>query len=304
MRGVSPLRGRVLAVYLFLCAVWGSTWLFIKLGVRDVPPLRLAGYRMGLACLMVLPFALRRRHRDVTRGEATQVAWNGLLQIGLAYACVFIAAQWIDSGLSALFFATFPIWVGLFAHFMLPGEPLTRRAVFAAVLGLAGVAIIEAPAVARAFDARFGAIAAGGALMLVSALASAYSNTLVKKHLGKVSPIFNIWGQTLVGSAFLLAGAALFERDTPSRWTPTSSGALIYLALFGTALTFAGLFWLIPRVPVAVIGTIPLVDTLLAMLLGAVVLGERITGQIVAGGTLILTGVFLAASKGRSPASG
>jgi drug/metabolite transporter (DMT)-like permease len=253
---------------------------------------------MGLACLMVLPFALRRRDRgSVTRAEATQIAWNGLLQIGIAYACVFVAAQWIDSGLSALFFATFPIWVGVFAHFLLPGEPLTRRAVLAAALGLAGVGIIEAPAVARAFDARFGAIAAGGGLMLVSALASAYSNTLVKKHLGRVSPIFNIWGQTLVGSVFLLAGALLFERGTPSRWTPTSAGALIYLALFGTALTFAGLFWLIPRVPVAVIGTIPLVDTLLAMLLGAVVLGERITGPVVAGGVLILAGVFLAASR-------
>lgn len=302
MRRVNPLRGRTLALYVFLCAVWGSTWLFIKLGVRDVPPLRLAGYRMALACLMVLPFALRRSQRQVTRREAMQVAWNGLLQIGLAYACVFIAAQWIDSGLSALFFATFPIWVGLFAHFMLPGEPLTPRTLVAAALGLAGVAVIEAPAVARAFDDRFGAIAAGGALVLVSALASAYSNTLVKKHLGNVSPVFNIWGQTLVGSAFLMTGASLFERGIPSRWTPTSVGALVYLALFGTALTFAGLFWLIPRVPVAVIGTIPLVDTLIAMLLGALVLGERITAQIVVGGVLILAGVFLAASRAPAPA--
>ena len=302
MRRVNPLRGRTLALYVFLCAIWGSTWLFIKLGVRDVPPLRLAGYRMALACLMVLPFALRHSQRNVTRREAIQIAWNGLLQIGLAYACVFIAAQWVDSGLSALFFATFPIWVGLFAHFMLPGEPLTPRTLVAAALGLAGVAVIEAPAVARAFDDRFAAIAAGGALVLVSALASAYSNTLVKKHLGKVSPVFNIWGQTLVGSAFLLAGASLFERGIPSRWTPTSVGALVYLALFGTALTFAGLFWLIPRVPVAVIGTIPLVDTLIAMLLGALVLGERITAQIVVGGVLILAGVFLAASRAPAPA--
>ena len=298
---MNPLRGRTLALYVFLCAVWGSTWLFIKIGVRDVPPLRLAGYRMALACLMVLPFALRRRQRNVTRHEAIQIAWNGLLQIGLTYACVFIAAQWIDSGLSALFFATFPIWVGLFAHFMLPGEPLTPRTLVAAALGLAGVAVIEAPAVARAFDARFGAIAAGGALMLVAALASAYSNTLVKKHLGNVSPVFNIWGQTLVGSAFLLAGAALFERGIPSRWTPTSVGALVYLALFGTALTFAGLFWLIPRVPVAVIGTIPLVDTVIAVLLGALVLGERITAQIAVGGGLILAGVLLATTS-RAPA--
>ena len=86
----------------------------------------------------------------------------------------------------------------------------------------------------------------------------------------------------------------------PSRWTPTSVGALIYLALFGTALTFAGLFWLIPRVPVAVIGTIPLVDTVIAVLLGALVLGEKVTAQIAVGGGLILAGVLLATTGSAS----
>ena len=78
--------------------------------------------------------------------------------------------------------------------------------------------------------------------------------------------------------------------------------SLITLAVFGTALTFAGLFWLIPRVPVAVIGTIPLVDTFLAVLLGSLVLGERLSARVFAGGFLILVGVVLAASPRREPA--
>ena len=85
-----------------------------------------------------------------TAAEWAAVGWSGSLQIGLSYAFVFVAATKIESGLSALLFGTFPIWVALFAHRMLPDEPLTPRTAAAIVLGLAGVAIIEAPAAVSA----------------------------------------------------------------------------------------------------------------------------------------------------------
>src|ERR1700730_17017259 len=125
MTSMSVLRGRRLAMYVGLCAVWGSTWLAIKLGLRDLPPLRFAGIRMALACLLLTPFAFSRSGGRVTAPERSWIAWSGFLQIGVSYACIFRAEQWIDSGLAALLFSTFPISVGLFAHFLLPDEPLT-----------------------------------------------------------------------------------------------------------------------------------------------------------------------------------
>jgi drug/metabolite transporter (DMT)-like permease len=294
------LRGRALAVYVSLCAVWGSTWLVIKIGLRDLPPLTFAGFRMALACLLLAPFALGRPWR-LSRREGLYVALAGFLQIGLSYALLFTATQWIASGLAAILFATFPIWVGLFAHFLLPEEPLTPRAIAAAGLGLAGVALIEAPALAHLFSSPAGRIVAGGSLVLASAVVSASANVLNKKYFAEVPPVLNVWLQTLVGSVFLLLAAAVLERGAPLHWTPSAAASLAYLAIFGTALTFAGLFWLIPKVPVAVVGTIPLVDTLIAVLLGNVVLGERLSSRILAGGVLILAGVVLAVSGRRSP---
>jgi len=291
---MGALKGRRLLVYLFLCAVWGSTWLAIKVGLRDLPPLRFAGLRMALACLLLLPFALRGEGERPTRRQALLIAWSGFLQIGLTYALVFTATQWIESGLAALLFSSFPIWVGLFAHFQLENEPLTRRAILASVLGLSGVAAIEAPAIARIASADARALLLGGGLMLGAAIASAYANVLNKRRFPNVMPSLNVWGQTLVGSAFLMVLAGLLEGDKVARWTPTAVASLLYLALFGTALTFVGLFWLIPKVPVSVIGTIPLVDTLLAVGLGAAVLGERLSIRVLAGGVLILAGVLLA----------
>jgi drug/metabolite transporter (DMT)-like permease len=296
---MAALAGRRLALYIFLCAVWGSTWLFIKIGLRDLPPLRFAAFRMALACLLIAPVAFAARRR-LSRRELLSVALCGFLQIGLAYAFLFTASQWIASGLAAILFASFPICVGLFAHFLLPDEPLTPRAVAAAALGLSGVAVIELPAIAELIVSPPGPLVAGGSLVLGAAIVSAYANVLNKKSLSGVPPVVNVWGQTLVGSAVLLLAVVALERGAPARWTPSAIASLLYLAVFGTVLTFAGLFWLIPKVPVAVIGTIPLVDTLIAVMLGSLVLGERLSTRILGGGVLILAGVVLAASGRRS----
>jgi drug/metabolite transporter (DMT)-like permease len=302
---MSVLSGRKLAMYVGLCAVWGSTWLAIKIGLKDLPPLFFAGVRMALACVLLTPFAFARSGGRAQPGQRRWIAWSGFLQIGVSYACIFLAEQRIESGLAALLFATFPIFVGLFAHFMLPDEPLTRRTVFSALLGLCGVAVIQAPALAASLaTAETRSLVWGGALVLVSSLVSGYSNVVNKKHLGGVSPFRNVWGQTLVGSSVLLLGAAVLERGVPSRWTTVSLGAVVYLAVIGTALPFVGLFWLIRRVPVAIIGTIPVVDTVIAILLGSLVLGEALSPRVLAGGVLILGGVLLAAipSRGRAEA--
>ncbi len=298
---MNVLTGRRLAMYVGLCAVWGSTWLAIKIGLKDLPPLRFAGIRMALACLLLTPFAFTRMGGRVSAPERRWIAWSGFLQIGVSYACIFLAEQWIDSGLAALLFSTFPIFVGLFAHFLLPAEPLTRRTLLSAALGIAGVAVVEAPAVLGSASGHGRPMILGGALVLASAITSGYSNVINKKHLAVVSPMRNVWGQTLVGSALLLSLAALFERGAPARWSPGAAWAVVYLAVVGTALPFVGLFWLIRRVPVAVIGTIPVVDTIIAVLLGSLVLGESLSARLLAGGAFILGGVLLAATPAPSP---
>jgi drug/metabolite transporter (DMT)-like permease len=293
---MSALRGRSLAMYVFLCAVWGSTWLVIKIGLRDLPPLWFGGIRMALACALIAPFAIARRGGATARGRTARIFWSGALQIGVNYACIFLAEERIDSGLSALLFATFPIFVGVFGHLHLPDEPFTRRAMLSALLGLAGVAVVQGRALVDAVaTAESRSLAVGGALILASAASAAYANIINKKHLPRVSNFRNVWGQTLAGSTALLLAAAAFERGVPSRWTPSAIGAVLYLAIIGTALPFVGLFWLLRRVPVAIIGTIPVVDTVIAVVLGSLVLGEAVSPRILGGGALILFGVLLAA---------
>ncbi|MDQ6892863.1 MAG: EamA family transporter [Acidobacteriota bacterium] len=291
---MSRFGRKELFAFLFLSTIWSGNWLVIRIGLRDLPPLRFAGMRMVLACLLLLPLALRARLRPADR-EAGWIAVVGLLQLGISYGCVYTAEQWIDSGLAALIFSTFPIWVGILGHFRLRDEPMTLKTAAAAVLGVSGVAVLQAPAIARAgsVDARHLLIGTG--LVITGAVASAVASISVKKHLSAVSPPMSVFGQAVVAAVFLLSLSALFERGLPWRWTPPSIAALAYLGIVGT-MTFIGSQWLVARVPVPVIGAFPLLSTVLAITWGVAFGREGFSARTAAGAALILTGVVLAVS--------
>src|SRR6516164_6432820 len=137
------LRGRELAAYLIFSTLWSGNWLIIRIGLHDLPPFLFAGLRLLLASVLLTSIVLPRRGYRPSRRELRVIAVVGFLQIGVSYGCVFTAEQWIESGLAALLFSTFALWVGILAHWALPGERLTGRAVSAALLGVAGVAVIQ-----------------------------------------------------------------------------------------------------------------------------------------------------------------
>ncbi len=297
-----PVRGRDLAIFWLLSILWSGNWLLIKVGLEGLPPFRFAGLRMVLAALLLAVFVLRRGKLFAGAKEVRTIAFVGFLQIGVSYACVFTAEQWIDSGLTALLFASFAIWVPVLGHFLLPGEPLTARTIVATLCGIAGVAVIELPALARAESLPARSLALGGLLVLLSAVVSAISAIIVKKRLAQVSAVVSVWGQSVVAAPLLLFASAVFERHDASRWTPGTVFALGYLALVGT-VTFLGSQWLIPRLPVAVVGTFPILNTLLALLWGSLLGHERITARAAAGGALILSGVVIVTIRTRARAA-
>lgn len=287
------MSGRVLFVYVAVSVIWGSTWSVIRVGLEDLPPLLFAGLRMALAAGLLLPLAWRRgAFRGIAPGAGRRIAWVGLLQIGLPYGLMFVAQQWVPSALAAILFASFPVWIVLLARLVLPGERLGPAKLASAAIGIAGVAVLEAPHLA-AVDAS-PLLALGSALVVLASIVVALANVLVRRHLLAVSPLAMTAGQAAIGAVALLAAAALAERGAPVAFTAPAVAALVYLAVFATALNYVGLYWLVPRVPVAAIGAIPLLDTTVAVALGALLLGEGVGWHLALGGALVLAGAALA----------
>lgn len=270
-----------------MCALWGSTWLVVKAGLEDLPPLRFAGARMLLAAALLAPFAWRGGAARLGGATWRWLLGVGLLQVTVPYGLLFAGQATVPSGLAAVLFATFPVWLVLLGRLLVPGETLTRRKLGLALVGLAGVAVLQAGTGAAPASAA-GAPALGALLIVLGSISCALANALVRRRGATVSPVAMTFGQSLGAGVVLLAAAALLERGAPAALTPRALSAIAYLAVGGTVLTYLGLYWLIPRVPLVAIGTIPLVDTTVALTLGAAVAGEPVTGPLVVGAALVL----------------
>src|SRR5204863_4067160 len=130
-------------VWFLLCGIWGSTWLFIKLGLADLPPLTFAGIRFLLASLILTILILARGVRwPRSQSDWTLIAIVGFLQFSLNYGLVFWGEQHISSGLAAVLQSTFPVFGMVIAHLYLPYEQMTPAKVGGVLLGVVGVAVI------------------------------------------------------------------------------------------------------------------------------------------------------------------
>ncbi len=189
-------------VWLILCGIWGSTWLFIKLGLVDLPPLSFAGIRFVFASLILTLLIFARRVRwPRSQRDWLLIAIVGFLQFTLNYGLVFWGEQYISSGLAAVLQSTFPLFGLVIAHLYLPHERMTVPKVIGVSLGVLGVAIIFSHQLTIA-----GRVALLGSIALVlSALFGSYSNVLVKAYGRQIDPLVLAAGQMVCGFPPLLA---------------------------------------------------------------------------------------------------
>lgn len=288
-----------LLVWLVLCVIWSSTWVFIKLGLRDLPPVTFAGLRfLVAAAILWLIVFIRRRPVPRDRRNWALLAWTGLIAFALNYGLIFWGEQRITSGLAAVLQALIPVFGLIFAHYHLPAERITLRKILGAGLGLAGVGLIF-------YDQmQLESVAAlhGSAALIGSSICVAYANVLVKARLQHLDPATLAAGQMLCGFVPLLVVGALWEGNPLAlRWTPQAWLALIYLALIGSAVAFLLYYWLVRRVAVTKTMLIALVTPVLALLIGKLTFDERITWRIAAGSVAILAGIALIIVQRRSP---
>lgn len=284
-----------------LILIWGSTWSVIRIGLRGVPPFTGVSLRFAIASAVLLGLAW---HRGVALGRRPMERrlWvvNALLSFSVSYGVVYWAEQWIPSGLAAVLFATFPLFVALMAHLWLPAERLSGRGLLGVLIGIAGVAWIFSDDLGSVGGAR---IATAAFVMLLSPISSAAGNVAVKKWGRGIHPL----SLTAVpmGLCSIVMGllALLFERQQPYSWSQESVGAVIYLAIAGSAVTFTLYFWLLSFVPATQLSLITYAVPVVAVGLGTTWMDESVSAEMIGGTVLILLGVGLAMTRHRRRAT-
>jgi drug/metabolite transporter (DMT)-like permease len=285
-------------VWLILCCIWGSTWLFIKLGLEDLPPLTFAGIRFVIACAILLVI-MRIRGLSIPRSSSDLklLAFTGILSFTVNYGTIFWGEQHISSGLAAVLQATIPAFGLVIAHFYLPGERMTWAKLFGVALGVLGVAVVFSNQLAIAG----GKALAGSVAVVIGSAVVAYSNVLVKARGQKLTPEVLAAGQMFFGLIpLLLIGIPLEGNPLRFHWTWLALVALLYLAVVGSVIAFILYYWLVHNMDVTKSMMIALVTPVVAVILGMIVLREELNWRIVVGGALIMFGIgFIVMQKRR-----
>jgi drug/metabolite transporter (DMT)-like permease len=278
-------------VWLILCGIWGSTWLFIKLGLNDLPPLTFAGIRFLFASSILVAIILARGVRwPRKRNEWLVIAVVGWLQFSLNYGLVFWGEQRIPSGLAAVLQSTFPAFGLVIAHFYLPEERITPKKLIGVLLGITGVGIVFSDQLSFAGKAAL----AGSVALVLSAFCGSYGNVLVKAYGTQIDPFVLAAGQMLCGFPPLLAlGIATEGNPFHFHWTLTAVVALAYLIIVGSVIAFTLFYWLVRHMDVINTMLISLVTPVVAVLLGMIVLHEKFNWRLFAGAGCIISGIGL-----------
>jgi drug/metabolite transporter (DMT)-like permease len=286
-------------VWLLLCLIWGSTWLFIKLGLEDLPPFTFAGIRfvIGSAILFGIIKA-RRLSLPRTRADWILLAVTGVLSFSLNYGLLFWGEQYISSGLAALLQATIPAFGLVFAHFSLPGERMTSAKIFGIAMGVAGVGVVFSNQLSVAGTRAL----AGCAALIAGSACAAAANVLVKKHGAKLDPAILAGGQMFFGLIpLLLIGIPLEGNPFRFHWTRMAVVALFYLAIVGSVAAFLMYYWLVQHMDVTKTMLVALVTPVIAVALGVMVLHEELNWRTFAGGAMIMLGIgFIVLRKAKT----
>jgi len=295
---------KTLLAFAIIYFVWGSTFLAIRIGVREVPPLLLAAMRFLTAGIVLYGWMIAKGERSPTARQWMSVTILALLIFVFDYGLLFWAEQRVPSGISAVMLALIPVFIALSEIFLLRTQRLTVRLAFALLIGIGGVAVL----MSRSLNLGGAPIDKYGALALIGASVSwSLGSVLTRKLELPSSKVMSSGAQMLVGGILLtLAGGTVgeFRRFNPGAVSREAWLALIYLIVAGSIIGFTAYVWLIHRESPTKVGTYAYVNPVVAVLLGYFFGGEGLGLRTILGTMFVLVSVVLITTTREEKAGG
>ena len=288
--GLTSGRYTSLILLLVLGALWGSSYLFIKVGVGEVPPLTLVAGRLFLSTVLLWILLLASgQPAPRRRAQWGTYAVVGFLSGVLPYTLVAWGEQYISSSLAALLQSTMPMFTVVLAHFLGSDERLTGIKILGVIVGFVGVGILLLPDLRQGVQTNV-----LGQLAVVGSSASyAASTVFARSRMRGQPPLVSTTGQITMALVFTLPLSLLIDRpfDLSPSWAAV--GAWIGLAILGTVLAYVIYYALIDRESATFVSTVTYIIPISGLILGALVLGEPLSLNLFLSLALILVGVLL-----------
>ena len=282
-------RARFYLLYGLICLIWGSTWLVIHIGANAaLPPFTGAALRFLLATVLIWLYV---RYKRIPLPSTTKELWSvlfvGALSNGVSFGVVYWTTQYIPSGLGAVIFGTMPLWTALISHWVLQAEKLSPKKILGIILGILGIATIFYPQFAKVDATHLWAMG----LFLIAPIVSAISTIITKRSTQQVAPLMLNAITTSVGCVILGIIAIIKEPWQDVTFNFTQVWTISYLAILGTIVTFGIYFRLIKETSAVTMTYVAIITPVIAVILGWLILNERLDYYALAGSGLVICGV-------------
>ena len=287
------LTWKTLLAFAIIYFVWGSTFLAIRVGVREVPPFLLAAMRFLVAGLVLYGWMIARGERSPSRRQWMSVSLIAVLIFVFDYGLLFWAEQRVPSGIAAVMMATIPVFMALSEIIFLRTQRLTVRLVTALLIGIAGVAVLMSPwlSLSGAPIDPVGAVA-----LIIASMSWSVSSALTRKLPLPPSKVMSSGAQMLAGGVLLALTAASLGEFRNFHPAAVSRGAwlsLLYLIVAGSIIAFTAYVWLIHHESPTKVGTYAYVNPVVAVLLGYFLGGEALGLRTILGTLFVLISVLV-----------
>ena len=290
-------RYRILLAFACVYIFWGATYTAARFGVHLVPATVLAGTRLCVAGSLMLLFCMVCGKRIWgSMVDMRRVFLLGVLLLFAGNVGLVWAEYYLPSGLSALLVAIIPVYVALIEMLLPNGERLRSRGQIGLILGFFGLAILAWPRARAGFHGDIYQIIAVGVL-LVGAFSFAGGSILSRHSKLSLDPFVCTGWEMLIAGACDLILATVLHQWKYAVWDRGSILAIAYMVVFGSLIGFSAYMWLLRNVPVAKVATYAYVNPMVAVLLGVLLLGERLQANEWVGMLVILFAVFLVTSS-------
>jgi drug/metabolite transporter (DMT)-like permease len=297
------MPARKILAYVAIYVFWGGSFLAIREIVAVTPPFFAAGFRFFTAGVLLLLYSYMRGGVTLSRRNWASAALLGLVMFAVEYACLFWAEQRISSGIASVISATIPVWIFLGEVVILRSLRPTAKSLSGVVLGFAGILLLTW----QQGKPGGGASVAATLVALAGALCWS-SGTLLSRRLSLPKPQTASAGwQMAVGGVLLLvlscvAGESHRLPAALAAWNLRIAVSMLYLIFVASVLAFTAYIWLLGHEPMARVASYAYVNPVVALAIGALLGGEHLTLQQMAGSALVVAGVF-ATLTGKQPAT-
>jgi drug/metabolite transporter (DMT)-like permease len=280
--------------FLVLSAVWGASYLFIKIGLRDMSAAEIVCARTALAALVLLPVAIHRGALGGIVRRAPEVGLLAMVQMAIPFTLITLGEKHLASSLAGILVAAAPIWIALLAPMLDPEESSYGWSLAGVLIGIVGVALLLGIDLGGDSQAVI-----GGVMVVLAALGYACAGLFIKRRFRGVDPVGVVAGTTLTTAIVLLPAAIITAPSGAPGAGPLA--AVIALGVAGTGIAFVLVNLLVASIGPAKMSLVAYVSPAFALFYGVAFLNENVGVGAYAGLLLILGGSWLAAG-GRLPA--